>query len=187
MSDLYGPADYSQRDADISRVYPMMVKLLTDKAIESLSIALELHTVSMKLDQEMIAVLRDEFAIDIEGDTAQITPQMYAEAYRHCDNYADRLHQIELAVGAGKALGEAVKMKILYLTVRLAAGPARVAGFGELQSFLERGLDAFRRMRGADTFLHALHTREMHILDKIYAARPASEWYGDATHYLAPP
>lgn len=187
MTDLYGPVDYSQRDADISRVYPMMVKLLTDKAIESLSTALELHTVSMKLDQQMIAVLHDDFGVDTDGDAAQVTPQIYADAYRRCDNYAERQHQIELAVAAGQTLSEAVKMKILYLTVKLAGGPARVAGFGELQSFLERGLSAFRRMRGADRFIAALQTRETHILNAIYADEPTTGWIGDATHGLVPP
>jgi hypothetical protein len=54
----------------------------------------------------------------------------------------------------------------------LAAKPARVAGFGELQEFLERGFDAFRHMGGAAEFLQTVETREKAILERLFAGHP---------------
>ena len=50
--------------------------------------------------------------------------------------------------------------------------PARLAGFGELQDFLERGFRAFRHMEDASEFLDTIERRETQILDRIYARHP---------------
>jgi hypothetical protein len=45
--------------------------------------------------------------------------------------------------------------------------PARLAGFGVLHDFLERGFNAFHRMGGADEFLETIRKRETAIHDAI--------------------
>ena len=51
--------------------------------------------------------------------------------------------------------------------------PARAAGLGALQDFLERGFDAFRRMKGAREFLATIDARERRINDAILAGDDA--------------
>ena len=53
-------------------------------------------------------------------------------------------------------------------------GPAKAAGCGELQDFLERGFRAFRQMKDSKHFLDAIQGRETQILDRIHrgTARP---------------
>ncbi|MFQ5611263.1 MAG: hypothetical protein ACE5H9_03930 [Anaerolineae bacterium] len=63
-------------------------------------------------------------------------------------------------------------MPLVGLSLRLAGGPARQAGWHELQDFLERGFAAFKRMRGADRFLRTLESRERRILERIFAGEP---------------
>ena len=58
------------------------------------------------------------------------------------------------------------------MSLRLARGPAHQAGWFELQDFLERGLAAFKTMRGTKEFLGIVEEREMRILDNIFAAAP---------------
>lgn len=186
LTDIYGPSDFSQRDQDIARVYPIMVRTLTVAAIDSLTQALELHAVSMALDHELIDVLFHRLGLDVAAGPAALTPHMYAEAYRLCDNYDRRLQQIDLAVEAASILESAVRKKMIYLTVKIARRPARAAGFGELQSFLERGLAAFTKMKGSHRFLDALAARERHILDALYDDAPVDTWYGDILHSLVP-
>lgn len=180
LSDIYGPTDFSQRDSDIERVYPIMVKVLSAPAIQSLAKAMELHTMSMKLDAELAAVLVEELGVDHSLGLEAFTPDQYAAAYRHCDNYAARKQQIELVQEVGSMLDEVVKMKMIYATVRVARRPAKLAGFGELQSFIERGLSSFRKMKTATPFLDAMRERETYILDQIFADAAASTWMGDA-------
>jgi hypothetical protein len=47
--------------------------------------------------------------------------------------------------------------------------PARLAGLSKLQSFLERGFAAFRKMGGADEFLRLVIARERKLLNALFA------------------
>lgn len=47
--------------------------------------------------------------------------------------------------------------------------PASLAGLTELQSFLERGYAAFRKMGGADEFLALVIGRERQLMDTLFA------------------
>jgi len=186
LTDIYGPVDFSQRDQDIARVYPIMVKMLSVTAIESLAQAIELQALSMELDRELADTLVGKLGLDVAQGTTALTPEMYAEGYRLCDNRARRVQQIELAVEAATILENAVRTKMIYLTVKVARGPAKAAGFGELQSFLERGLSAFKKMKGSHRFLEALGAREHVVLEALFDAAPIEDWYGDVLHTVVP-
>jgi hypothetical protein len=58
------------------------------------------------------------------------------------------------------------------MALSIAKGPARRAGWGELTDFLETGYQAFKRLHGADSFLNTIRSRELRILDRIYARDP---------------
>jgi hypothetical protein len=45
--------------------------------------------------------------------------------------------------------------------------PARAAGFGRLQGFLEEGLFAFREMRDGHAFVAAIKHRESVIMQRL--------------------
>ena len=51
--------------------------------------------------------------------------------------------------------------------------PARAAGLGALQGFLERGVAAFARMRGATEFLDTIDARESALMNAIFAGDDA--------------
>lgn len=166
LDELYGPKDFSRRDADISRVYPMMVRVLPDEALTALSRALELNVLSHELDARLVQELR------VLNAEQEITEESYAEAYRRCDNYGERRHQIELIYRLGKDLDRIVRHRFIGTTLKLARRPARVAGFGELQEFLEQGYSAFRHMKDAQPFIETIASRELTLLDRIYAGEP---------------
>jgi hypothetical protein len=63
-----------------------------------------------------------------------------------------------------------VKKPLLAQTLKLMRNPARLAGMGDLQDFLERGFAAFRDMKGADDFLDAGARRETAILNRLFSA-----------------
>ena len=60
---------------------------------------------------------------------------------------------------------------LLRNSLRLMRGPARTAGLGSLQGFLERGFETFREMRGATDFLATIGTRERALLDALFDPR----------------
>ena len=167
LDDLYGPHDFSQRDQDILHVYRSMRRLLPDVLIHPLSLVIELNNLTAALDEALLHVLVTEL-----GVTDTITPGQYAEAYRRCDNYDDRLRQLDLIVAIGREIDRLVRLPFIKTTLRLVRGPARLAGWSELHDFLERGFAAFKHMGGAETFLQTLYERERQILDQIYAGDP---------------
>jgi len=163
LEELYGPKDFSQRDADVERIYPIMVKVLPDDALTSVAQAMELNALSQELDGELLDHLHEL------GAAENITEEAYAEAYRRCGNYDQRVHQIDLIYELGTELDELVQRRFIKTALRLARQPAKMAGFGELQAFLERGFSAFRHMKGVAEFLETIVARERELLDRIYA------------------
>jgi len=59
----------------------------------------------------------------------------------------------------------------LRQTLRLMRRPARSAGFGEMQQFLETGFDAFKAMDGANAFLALIGDRERELAEALFGAR----------------
>ena len=164
LEDLYGAVDYGQRDADIERVFPVMSHVLSGPALESITRALELRTLSEEFDARMAEILSRDLGVKHSLDA-----QTYEEAFRRCGDRPGRLRQIELIELIARTLDQVVNHPVTYATVMAARVPARLAGFGELQDFIERGLRAFRNMHGAKEFIAVVGERERRMLDRVFA------------------
>lgn len=89
-----------------------------------------------------------------------------------CDNYDVRVAQIDMVGDIGRDLSRIAHLPFIAATVRFIRRPATQAGWHELQSFLERGLAAFKQMRHTSNFLATIQNRERQILDRIFAGHP---------------
>jgi hypothetical protein len=167
LSDLYGEGDFTWRDENVERMYPSMVKMLPDAALHTIGLAVELHVLSAELDRGLCEVLVGELGVE-----ERITESQYAEAFRRCGNLRERQRQVRLIRLVGRDLDTVVAKPLIYQMLKLARKPARVAGFGELHDFLERGFNAFRHMGGAGEFLDTIVSRETRILDRIFEGLP---------------
>jgi len=161
FNELYG-TDPTARDHDLQRVHRVMERLLPKQALHALMLAVELEILSQELDADVVRNLRP----------GPITEDSYADAYRRAGGRAERERQIELLGVIGGFLDGVVKKPIIRRLVHLARGPAHAAGFGALQEFLERGLDAFEGMKGADEFLARLREREWRAMERVFAGEP---------------
>jgi hypothetical protein len=163
-SDLYGPGDFSRRDADLARVVPLMSKMLPDGVLATVASAMELSVLSHELDRALLKHL---------DPAAPLSVACYCDAYRALDDRGSRKRQIDLIVNVGHTLDRFVGKPLVRAALVAMRQPARVAGFGALQDFLERGFMAFRSMHGADEFLGIVQTRETALLDAILAGNRA--------------
>lgn len=159
QDDLYGPADYSRRDADLARVVPTLVKVLPDSVIATTAAAVELNALSQALDRAVLARL--------PRADATFTVAEYCKAYRRAGSFPLRKRQIALIGEIGTALDHAVRKRFITTALALMRRPARMAGLAALQDFLERGFAAFRGMRGANEFLSTIERRETRIHEAI--------------------
>ncbi|MET0204196.1 MAG: hypothetical protein ABW276_07795 [Casimicrobiaceae bacterium] len=159
QNDLYSGADYSRRDADLARVVPTMVKMLPEGVIATVALAMELNALSQELDRALLERL--------PRADAQFSVAEYCKAYRRAGNFPLRRRQIKLIGEVGAALDRYVQKPLVRTALAMMRQPARLAGMGALQEFLERGFAAFRAMGGADTFLRTIDERETRIMESI--------------------
>lgn len=165
QTDLYGGADFARRDADLARVVPVMVRMLPERVIATIARAMELNTLSQELDRSLLARL--------PRADGQFTVAEYCRAFRKMGNRPARERQVALIVEIGSALDGYVKKPLIHAAMVMMRQPARLAGLGVLHDFLERGFDAFRRMKGAEEFLATIAARETALLDTVYAGATA--------------
>ena len=161
FNELYG-ADARRRDSDMIKVQRAMERLLPREGLEALCLAVQLETLSQELDADVARAL----------PAGAITVERYAEAYRAAGRRADRERQIALTSEIGEYLDGVVRKPMVRALVKLARGPAHAAGFGLLQEFLERGLDAFEAMHGANEFLATVRERERQAMERLFAGDP---------------
>ena len=162
LTDLYGPNDLSRHVEDIRRIIPVMTRVLPDSGVATVAHAVELNALSESLDTAMADALGPR--------AATITSATYAAAYRKVGRAEDRARQTDLIALLGGALEGLSRQLFVGAALTMMRGPARAAGLGELQGFLERGYAAFRAMRGgAGEFVSLVVARERTIAQALLA------------------
>jgi hypothetical protein len=164
FTDLYSTEDFSNRDRDLERIFPKMIKLLPSSIIETVSLLVELNLLTQKLDLQLAEALFETLK------ASHIDEASYCEAYRLCDNHGQRAYQIQLTYALGKKLDKYARSSIINFSLKVTEGPAEMAGLSALHHFLMSGFSAFHSMRNIKPLMKTLTDRESVILDKIYNA-----------------
>ena len=159
LEDLYGTKDFSARDQDMLRILPVMTRVLPESAVETAALSIELDALSEQLDQRVARALPPD----------PIDAATYGEAYRAGSTRAERERQVELVMAVGQRVDRLVQKPVLLRTLKLMRRPAALAGLQTLQDFLERGVDSFRVMHGAEEFLATIHERETLMLNRLFS------------------
>jgi len=163
--DLYGGADFAQRDADLVRVVPVMMRMLPERVIATVAQAIELNTLSHELDRALLERLPRTDGVFSVAE--------YCRAYRAMDNRRARERQIDLIGEIGAGLDVYVRAPLIRTALVMMRQPARLAGLGVLHDFLERGFAAFHKMHGAGEFLATIDRRERALMEAILAGEAA--------------
>lgn len=165
LDELYGPADFSQRDAQFARVVPALVRLFPENIVATVATLTTLHALSENLDSEMGGQIA----------STEITAADYTAAWQATARAPDRHLQIDLMLSVGSSLDKLTRKPLVRASLLLMRGPARAAGLGELQTLLETGFEAFRSMNGAQEFLATVRQRETDLCNTLFGqsgARP---------------
>jgi hypothetical protein len=160
LADLYGPQDFTQRDAQFARIVPALVRMFPQDIVATVESLAALHALSEHLDSAM--------ALHLDGST--LTRTTYIVAWQATGEPASRTRQIELVMVVGRALERHTRSRLLRASLKAMRGPARAAGLGALQGFLESGFEAFASMAGAGEFLAAIDTRERALARRLFEA-----------------
>ena len=85
LGDLYGPKDFSRRDASMLRVLPAMTRMMPASAVETAMLATELEALSEALDHAAAGAL----------PAGPLDDRAYGEAYRESSTRENRVRQID--------------------------------------------------------------------------------------------
>ncbi len=165
LDDLYGPGDFSQRDAQFARIVPALVRLFPREVVDTVETLTALHALSEQLDTEIARHI----------DATPLTAAAYVAAWRITGQPASRQRQIELMLGVGRALDVYTRRPLLRHSLRAMRVPARAAGLSALQSFLESGFATFRAMNGAQEFLAQISQRERAMAESLFGMASAAD------------
>lgn len=167
LTDVYGEHDFTRRDADIARVIPMMQRLLPASLLGTVADGIELGALTHAFDLRMAAALER-----LAGRRHGIDAALYASAYREVGHPRLRARQIALIAQVGEGLAAALRMPGVGSLLRLSRLPAKAAGLGELQAFLERGFAAFAELGDAGEFLGDIQRSETRVMQRLFAGDP---------------
>jgi hypothetical protein len=162
LAELYGGLHFRERDQEMERVLPAMKRMLRDDMLRVLAEAFELQSMSLQFDMDMTWAL-------MESGWDHLDTYRYGEIYRACGRPSDRKRQIDLIRRLGLELNELVHHRLVLLLIRTLRGPARAAGFGLLQSFLEQGLTAFQVMGDGTEFVETIWRKESEVMGRLFA------------------
>lgn len=158
VEELYGPKDFSQRDADIARVVPKLAKVLPATAMNALNDALALNALSFELDQKMVAALNGE----------SLNNETYALAYREVGEQDARERQIAIIRDLGHQLADVIDIRGIGMLISLSRRPAKLAGLLSLHEFLQRGYDTFKKLGDVNSFIDPVIAREEQIMLQLF-------------------
>lgn len=161
LEELYGPRDFSQRDAQFQRIVKPLVRLFPTEVVDTVHQLARLHALSEQLDTRMARQL-----------TEPVTPADYVRAWIAVGDPEGRAQQIRLTLAVGRALDVYTRKPLLRGMLHMMRKPAALAGLSELQQFLEAGFDTFKTMGGAAQFLETVQQREQAWADCLFAGDP---------------
>jgi hypothetical protein len=160
LAELYGPSDFSHRDAQFARVVAAMVRLFPTDLVDTVAGLTQLHALSEGLDSTLAEALGER----------PLTTISYIKAWQTAGRAADREQQITLTLDMAARLDKLTRKPLLSHTLRLMRVPARTAGLADLQHFLETGFDTFRAMNGSHEFMATVDKREHAVVHLLFEA-----------------
>ncbi|MDO8458806.1 MAG: hypothetical protein Q7T07_18035 [Burkholderiaceae bacterium] len=166
LEELYSEKDYSDRDAQFSRIAGTLERLFPTQVVQTAVALAQLHSLTEDLDLAMAQCWLTN------KDPNPVT--RYITAWRTVGRRADRNTQLTGALSVGQELVVLTRTPGLRMALKLMRRPASLAGMAALQHFLESGFDTFAAMGnksdGTDFFLSTVKKRESALIDTLFDA-----------------
>jgi hypothetical protein len=161
FEEMYGPHDFSSRDEQAYRLH-QFIHLAPGLAVRDVQDVLELLDLTNRLDDAVVAQLN---ALEAPLDFDEI---MYEQAYQLCDNYGDRMRQIELSRSALYNVYRMARKPLIGAVLQRTQGLAQTVGMSDIHRFLRLGYQAILPVRDIHRFVETILLREQDRLDRIY-------------------
>jgi hypothetical protein len=161
FTELYGPRDFSRRDAEARRLQHLL-HVLPGVHIRDIEDVLELLELTHQLDDGLTRLLLNA------GVTPAFDEAAYEQYYREADNYTQRLRQLELIRSCLYNIFRLSRSHLLGIALHRSGLIVRLAGFEMGHDFLVKAYDALQGVTSIDLFADTIFSRELSRLDRIY-------------------
>ena len=166
LEELYSDKDYSERDTQFARIAGALERIFPEQVVQTAVSLAQLHRSTEELDRAMA----EEWMAN--AHLPEVT--RYVLAWRRVGGRAERNRQLTTVMNIGNELGRLTRTPGLRRMLRMMRGPAKLAGMGALQKFLETGFDTFAEMGhavdGVKHFLDTVMAREANLIDQLFDA-----------------
>ncbi len=172
LEELYSEKDYSQRDAQFSRIAGTLERMFPKQVVQTAVSLAELHSLTEDLDLQMaqnwLSTIKNSDSID-----------RYITAWHTVGRRSDRDAQLSGALRVGQELVTLTRTPGLRMALKMMRKPASLAGMAALQHFLESGFDTFAAMtpkkpskngepEGPAFFLETVKKREAALINQLF-------------------
>ena len=174
LEELYSENDYSQRDAQFSRIAGTLERMFPKQVVQTAVSLAELHSLTEDLD---LAMAQNWLSLSKSSDDTD----RYITAWHKVGRRADRDAQLSGSLAVGQELVTLTRTPGLRMALKMMRKPASLAGMAALQHFLESGFDTFAAMgpkkpsktgqaEGPAFFLETVKKREAALIDLLFDA-----------------
>jgi hypothetical protein len=161
FNEMYGPRDFSARDAGARRLHGF-IQLLPGVGLRDVQEVLELLELTNRLDNALARLMfEQQTGIDFDEAT-------YERCYRESDNYDERLRQIDLVNNSIYNVFRLSRSHLLGIALHRSHLVARLAGMEAAHDFLVKGYDAVRGVDDITRFAVTVQARELARLNRIF-------------------
>jgi hypothetical protein len=174
LEELYGDADYAQRDQQFARIAGTLSTVFPASVVSTAVALSQLHARTEELDHLMAT-----YCVQHKLSPFNFGPESYITAWRCVGSRTDRQQQLADVLGLGQELAVLTSNPGLALLLKLMRRPAASAGLGSLQQFLERGFSIFaelsRNKGKVQEFLSSVDRRESAWINGMFDNSPDKE------------
>ncbi len=168
LDELYSERDYAERDAQFSRIAGPLQRLFPQRVVATAVAMAELHALTEALDHAMAMAWMAHPVAPVLSPAGR-----YLDAWRTVACAPERRAQLDSVLAMGRELERLVRTPGLRMALHMMRRPARAAGLGALQQFLELGFDTFAglvagRDAGAGVFLDTIAQREAQWMEMLF-------------------
>lgn len=166
LDELYSDKDYSQRDDQFARIAGALERIFPEQVVQTAVLLSQLHCLTEELD---LAMAKIWMSLSDHSEVAR-----YVMAWKEVGQRINRDGQIAMVLTIGEELDRLTRLPGLRVMLKMMRGPARLAGLGSLQKFLETGFDTFADIghtkNGTEYFLQTVHTRESTLVRLLFSS-----------------
>ena len=170
LNRLYGAEDFEILSNQIRRLINnagIVEKIIPYSALKTGDAGVELAILAIQLDEQVAKYLLENYPTDTPLDD-----EMVRRAYLAVDQYAPRLHQMELLELLGTKLDKYVRSTMVKTAFKLSKGIAYRYEANTIYDFIDDGFKAMAPLGSAQDFIATFTSKEKQIIDAVHSGHP---------------